>query len=199
MMTRTQQILDLVKHKGLVRARDVEEIGLSRNYLYTLCREGLLQQIARGLYTLPDAMDSEHVNLAEIAKRVPRAVVCLVSALNFYEITTQLPHKIWIAIPRGSWHPKVEYPPINLSYMSGEAYTFGIENHVIENVDVKVYSPAKTVADCFKFRNKVGLDVAIEALRETWRYRKATADELLKAAEVCKVERVMRPYMEATV
>ena len=93
----------------------------------------------------------------------------------------------------------MEYPPINLSYMSGEAYTFGIENHVIENVDVKVYSPAKTVADCFKFRNKVGLDVAIEALRETWRYRKATADELLKAAEVCKVERVMRPYMEATV
>lgn len=198
-MTRTQQILDLVRKKGLVRAHDVEEIGLSRNYLYILCREGLLQKIARGLYALPNAMDTEHINLVEIAKRVPRAVVCLVSALHFHEITTQLPHEIWIAIPRGSWHPTVEYPPINLTYMSGEAYTFGTETHVIENVDVKVYSPAKTVADCFKFRNKIGLDVAIEALRETWRDRKATVDELLKAASICKVERVMRPYMEATV
>lgn len=198
-MTRTQQILDLAEQKGLVRASDVEELGLSRNYLYTLCRDGILQKIARGLYALPNAMDTEHIDIVEIAKRVPRAVVCLVSALNFHEITTQLPHKIWIAVPRGSWQPKVEYPPINLSYMSGDAYTFGIENHVIENVDVKVYSPAKTVADCFKFRNKVGLDVAIEALRETWRYRKATVDELLQAARICKVERVMRPYMEATV
>lgn len=198
-MNKTQKILDLARKKGLVRACDVEEIGLSRNYLYTLCHEGLLQKVSRGLYALPNAMDSAYINLAEIAKRVPRSVVCLVSALNYHGITTQLPHKIWIAMPRGSWQPKVEYPPINITYMSGEAYTSGIENHVIENVDVKVYSPAKTVADCFKFRNKVGLDVAIEALRETWRYKRATADELLKAAMVCKVERVMRPYLEATV
>lgn len=194
-----QQILNLAKQKGILQARDIEEAGLSRNYLYTLCGEGLLEKTARGLYVLPGMMLSEHVVLAEIAKRAPRAVVCLLSSLAYHGITTQLPHEVWIAVPRGAWHPQVEYPPLNLSYMSQEAYSFGIQSHEIDGVPVKVYSPAKTVADCFKFRSKVGLDVAIEALREAWRSRKATMDELMASAKVCKVSKVMRPYLESAI
>lgn len=198
-MNTTQQILDIAKQKGILRASDITEAGLSRNHLYRLCRDGLLKKTARGLYVLPDAEASEHIALAELAKRTPRAVVCLVSALNFHGITTQLPHEIWIALPRGSWHPRMDYPPINLTYMSADAFSFGIQEHNLNGVFVKVYSPAKTVADCFKFRNKIGLDVAIEALRETWHSRKATMDELMEAAKICKVSMVMRPYIEASV
>jgi predicted transcriptional regulator of viral defense system len=148
---------------------------------------------------LPNAPVTEHSSLAEIAKRFPHAVVCLLSALSFYEITTQIPHKIWITVPRGAWKPDVDYPPLSLTYVSGDAYSFGIQEHDINGVIVKIYSPAKTVADCFKFRNKVGLDVAIEALREVWRSRKASVDELLEAARIDRVLKVMRPYLEATV
>ena len=160
---------------------------------------GLLRRNARGLYSLPEAPTTERALFAEIVKRVPRAVVCLLSALLFHEITTQLPREIWLAVPRGSWRPNIVYPPLILTYLSGEAYSFGIEKYDVGGVEVKVYSPAKTVADCFKFRNKVGLDVAIEALREVWRSRKATADELFRAAEINRVARTMRPYMEAIV
>ena len=198
-MDTTRQILDIAKRKGIVRAGDIEASGISRNHLYRLCREGLLRRSARGLYVLPDAMVSEYTALAEVAKRVPRSVVCLVSALNFHGISTQLPHEIWIALPRGAWHPRLDYPPINLTYMSGEAFSFCIQEHNLDGVHVKIFTPAKTVADCFKFRNKVGLDVAIEALREIWRSRKATMDELAEAARICKVSKVMRPYMEASV
>jgi predicted transcriptional regulator of viral defense system len=142
---------------------------------------------------------TENSSLAEVAKRLPHAVVCLISALSYHEITTQIPHEIWLTIPRGSWRPDVEYPPLNLTYVSGPAYSFGIQEHVINGVAVKIYSPAKTVADCFKFRNKVGLDVAIEALREAWRSRKVTMDELVEAAGVDRVSKIMRPYLEATV
>lgn len=198
-MDTTQQILDIVKQKGIVRAGDIEAAGLSRNHLYRLCKEGRLQKTARGLYALPGAPVSEHAALTEMAKRTPRAVACLLSALNFHSLTTQLPYEIWIALPRGAWRPKADYPPINLTYMSGDAFSFGIQEHILNGVTVKIYSPAKTVADCFKFRSKVGLDVAIEALRETWNSRKASMDELMEAATVCKVSRVMRPYMEASV
>lgn len=198
-MDATQQILDLARCKGIIQAKDVEEAGISRNYLYMLCKDGFLHKTARGLYTLPDAMRSEHAALAETIKRVPRAVVCLLSALSFHGITTQLPHEVWIAIPRGAWRPRLDYPPLHLTYMSGAAYSFGLQEHNLDGVAVNIYSPAKTVADCFKFRNKIGLDVAIEALRETWRSRKATMNELSEAAKVCKVSKVIRPYLEASV
>ena len=198
-MSRQQQILDLAREKGIIRAEDVEAVGISRNYLYRMHKEGLLEKNAVGLYTLPEAPVSENSSLAEVAKRLPHAVVCLISALSYHEITTQIPHEIWLTIPRGSWRPDVEYPPLNLTYVSGPAYSFGIQECVINGVAVKIYSPAKTVADCFKFRNKVGLDVAIEALREAWRSRKVTMDELVEAAEVDRVSKIMRPYLEATV
>lgn len=198
-MDRQEQVLDIVKRRGMVRASDVEAAGVSRNYLYLLCKRGLLLKTARGLYTLPDAPVTEHSTLAEVAKRAPQAVVCLISALSFHGLTTQIPHEIWITIPRGAWRPDIEYPPLNLSYVSGEAYLFGINEYNINGVPVRIYNPAKTIADCFKFRNKVGLDVALEALRETWRSRKASVDQLMEAARVCKVSKVMRPYLEAIV
>lgn len=198
-MGRQQQILDLAREKGIIRAEDVEAVGVSRNYLYRMHKEGLLEKRAVGLYALPEAPVTENTSLAEVAKRLPHAVVCLISALSYHEITTQIPHEIWLTIPRGSWRPDVEYPPLNLSYVSGSAYSFGIQEHVLNGVAVKIYSPAKTVVDCFKFRNKVGLDVAIEALREAWRSRKVTMDELVEAARVDRVSKIMRPYLEATV
>lgn len=198
-MSRQQQILELTRKKGIIRAEDVEAVGISRNYLYRMHKEGLLEKNAVGLYTLPEAPVTENSSLAEVAKRLPHAVVCLISALSYHEITTQIPHEIWLTIPRGSWRPDVEYPPLNLTYVSGPAYSFGIQEHVINGVAVKIYSPAKTVADCFKFRNKVGLDVAIEALREAWRSRKVTMDELVEAAGIDRVSKIMRPYLEATV
>ncbi len=198
-MNRQQQILELAREKGIIRAEDVEAMGISRNYLYRMHKEGLLEKSAVGLYTLPEAPVTENSSLAEIAKRLPHAVVCLISALSYHGITTQIPHDIWLTIPRGSWRPDVEYPPLNLTYVSGPAYSFGIQEHVLNGVAVKIYSPAKTVADCFKFRNKVGLDVAIEALREAWRSRKVTMDELVEAAGIDRVSKIMRPYLEATV
>jgi len=198
-MSRQQQILELARTKGIIRAEDVEAVGISRNYLYRMHKEGLLEKSAVGLYTLPETPVTENSSLVEIAKRMPHAVVCLISALSYHGITTQLPHEIWLAIPRGSWRPDVEYPPLNLTYVSGPAYSFGIQEHVINGVTVKIYNPAKTVADCFKFRNKVGLDVAIEALREAWRSRKVTMDELVEAAGIDRVSKIMRPYLEATV
>lgn len=198
-MSRQQQILELAKKKGIIRAEDVKAVGISRNYLYRMHKEGLLEKNAVGLYILPDALVTENLSLVEVAKRMPHAVVCLISALSYHEITTQIPHEIWLTIPRGSWRPEVEHPPLNLTYVSGPAYSFGIQEHVINGVAVKIYSPAKTVADCFKFRNKVGLDVAIEALREAWRSRKVTMDELVQAAGIDRVLKIMRPYLEATV
>lgn len=196
-MNRKQQILDLAKEKGFIRAEDVEAAGISRNYLYKMHKEGLLVKSATGIYALPDAPVTENSQLAEVSKKMPQAIVCLISALSYHGITTQIPHEIWLAVPRGSWRPDVEYPPLNLTYLSGEAYSFGSQEHDINGGTIKVYSPAKTVADCFKFRNKVGLDVAIEALREAWRSRKVTMDELVEAAEVNRVLKIMRPYLEA--
>ena len=198
-MNRKQQIEQLVRQKGIIRAADVEDAGISRNYLYQMQKEGLLEKLSSGLYTLPEAPVTEHSALAEVAIRLPYAVVSLLSALSYHGLTTQIPHEIWVTVPRSSWRPQREYPPLNLTYVSGSAYSFGTEEHIINGVSVKIYSPAKTVADCFKFRNKVGLDVAIEALRETWRSHKATMDELVEAAGIDRVSKIMRPYLEATV
>lgn len=193
------RILELAREKGIIRAGDVEADGCSRNYLYQMHRTGDLRRLSPGLYTLPDAPVTEHSLLAEAAKRVPQGVVCLISALAYYGLTTQIPHELWLAVPKGSRRPRIAYPSLNLTYVSGPAYSFGVREYVVGGVAVRIYSPAKTVADCFKFRNKVGLDVALEGLREVWRSRKATVDELMEAAEVDRVSKVMRPYLEVIV
>ncbi len=196
-MDRKEKILELAKQMGLIRPRDVEAAGIHREYLLRLYRNGDLTRAGRGLYALPGTQTSESLSLAEVTKRVPNAVICLISALLFHNLTTQIAHRVWIAIENKKWEPTFDYPPLEIVRLSGRAFSFGVGEHEVDRITVKVYSPAKTVADCFKFRNKIGLDVAIEALRETWRSRKATMDELWEAAKVCRVANVMRPYLEA--
>jgi predicted transcriptional regulator of viral defense system len=198
-MGRREEILDLIKKLKMVDANDLETRGISRNYLYLMHKEGTLDIMAPGLYVLPHEAWDENANLMAMAKQIPKAVISLVSALNFHQITTQIPHKLWIFLPRGAWYPAIHYPPFHLNYVSGEAFTFGVEEHLIHGVTVKIYSPAKTVADCFKFRNKIGLDISLEGLREAWKSKKASIDELVEAAKINRVLKVMQPYMEAMV
>jgi len=196
-MDRKSQVIRIAKQKGVIKASDLKARGISRNYLYALTREGKLKKVARGLYELPDNQLTERIALIEVAKRIPNAVVSLISALNYYDLTTQLPHEVWITVPRGAWRPKIEYPALNLTYASMDIYSYGIHKLKINGVEVKIYSPAKTIADCFKFRNKIGLDVAIEALKRAWETKKADMEELSKAAQVCNVSKIIRPYLEA--
>ncbi len=198
-MKNKKEVIKLAKKKGLITASDIEAKGFSRNIIYEMCNEGLLVRQGRGLYSDPDAEFSENLSLIEVSKRSPDSVVCLVSALSFHGITTQLPHEVWIAVRRGSWIPKYDSPPVNVTVISGIAFNFGIEKHKINGVEIQVYSIAKTVADCFKFRNKIGLDVVIEALKEAVISKKATIDEIMKAAEICRVSSVILPYLEAII
>ena len=162
-------------------------------------RAGALERVARGRYRLPDAPITEHHGFALVAAAVPKAVICLLSALSFHQIGTQLPHEVWIALDRRSRRPSLAYPRLRVHRFGGNALTEGIETHRIEGETVRVTTVAKTIADVFKYRNKVGLDVALEALREAWRARRFTMDEIHRYARICRVERVMRPYIEALV
>ncbi len=194
--TRTNRVLELVREKGIIRPRDLDEHGISRMSLRRLLDRGLLYRIGRGVYVAADAEPAEHYSLVEAAKRVPAGVICLLSALRFHDIGTQSPFEVWMAIDRKGWQPK-DTSGLRIVRFSGLALTYGIEERDIEGVTVRVYIPAKTVADCFKYRNKIGLDVALEALRDCWRQKKATMDELWAAAKVCRVANIMRPYMES--
>jgi predicted transcriptional regulator of viral defense system len=182
---------------GMVRPRDIEAIGLPREYLIRLHRQGKLNRSGRGIYTVPDADVTERHSYAEVAKRVPEAVICLLSALAFHEIATQSPPSVWIALGKGARRPVLPSPSLRIVRLSGPSLTEGIENHQVEGVPVHVYSAAKTVADCFKFRNKIGLDIAIEALKDCLRQKKASINEIYRCAKICRVSNVMRPYMEA--
>ena len=164
-----------------------------------MTERGDLERVERGLYRLPDASITQHQSLLEVAKRVPASVVCLLSALAYHDLTTQLPHRVWVALPAGSRTPQFDHPPLRIVRISGAPFTAGVEEKIIENVPVKIYSLAKTIADCFKFRNKIGLDVAIEALRDCLAGRRASPDELLEYANICRVSKVMRTYLEALV
>ncbi|MBL3600962.1 MAG: type IV toxin-antitoxin system AbiEi family antitoxin domain-containing protein [gamma proteobacterium endosymbiont of Lamellibrachia anaximandri] len=195
--TQTDKVLELVQKEGILRPRDLDPYGIPRIYLSRLHATGKLQRIGRGLYVFPGTNVSEHRSLAEACKRVPKGVICLLSALRFHELTTQSPFEVWLAIGEKAWRPRVEYPPLRIVHFSSAALDAGVEEHRIEGVIVPVFTPAKTVADCFKYRNKIGLDVSIEALRECWRSRRCTMDDLWQYAEVCRVQNVMRPYLES--
>ena len=197
--TRTDEILELVRKVGVLRPRDLDSSNIPRTYLSRLCEAGKLQRIGRGLYVLPDSNVTEHHSLAEACKRVPKGVVSLLSALRFHNLTTQSPFEVWLAIGEKAWRPRMEYPPLRIVRFSQATLNAGVEKHQIEGVTVHVYSPAKTVADCFKYRNKIGLDVAIEALRECWRSRRCAMDDLWHYADICRVQNVMRPYLESLV
>lgn len=192
-------LLRLARRRGAITRREATAAGVHTQTLSRLVRTGALERVARGRYRLPDAPITEHHGLALVAAAVPKAVICLVSALSFHGIGTQLPHEAWIALDRRSRRPSLEYPPLRVMRFSGAALTEGIELHHIEGETVRVYNVAKTLADVFKYRNKVGLDVALEALRDAWRSRLFTMAEIGSYARVCRVERVMAPYLEALV
>lgn len=195
--TKRQRVLDLLATRGVLRPRDLETVGISGVYLNKLYAEGLLDRPSRGLYTLAGDEPSEHRTIAEVSKRVPHGIVCLLSALGFHELTTQAPFEVWLAIDGKARQPQLDYPPIRIVRFSGQALSYGVEKHAIDGVEVRIYSPAKTVADCFKYRNKIGLNVAIEALRDCLQRKRATVDEIWEAAKVCRMSNVMRPYLEA--
>jgi predicted transcriptional regulator of viral defense system len=194
-----RQILALARRQGVLRARDMAAIGIPREYLTRLVERGQLERIARGLYRLAEADASEHHTLVQVAKRVPEAVICLLSALRFHSLGTQAPAEVWIAIDPKARRPRFTDLPIRVVRFSGQALEAGTESHTIEGVAVRVTTPAKTVADCFKYRHKIGLDVALEALRDGWRKRRFSLDELWEMARVCRVANVMRPYIEVIV
>ena len=194
--TRLIQAADLAASLGVFRARDLVAAGYAREYLRRLVRRQQVRQLGRGLYAAAKFDGDHHLSLVEAAKRVPRGVVCLISALQFHSIGTQSPHQVWLALPRGSNFPSAGKGPFRFCKFSKSSYDFGVTEHALSGGTVRVYSPAKTVADCFKYRNKYGLDVALEALRDGWREKKFTIDELTKAAAVCRVSRVLQPYLE---
>lgn len=197
MTQHAQKIMQYVAKHGIVRPRDIEAIGIPREYLLRLHRQGKLDRAGRGIYSLPHAAVTEGHSYAEVSKRVPDAVLCLLSALAFHAITTQNPAAVWIALRKGARTPALTSPAIRVVRLSGASLTDGIEEHRVEAVPVRVYSTAKTVADCFKFRNKIGLDVAMEALRDSVRQKKASVNAIYRYAKVCRVSNVMRPYLES--
>ncbi len=194
--TRLKVAGDYASRLGVFRARDMVTAGYSREYLRRLVNQEKVRRLGRGLYASTDYDGDQNQTLVEAAKRVPRGVVCLVSALQFHGIGTQAPHQVWLALPRGINRPREVQLPLRYCQFSGAAYTLGIEEHTLAGGTVKIYSPAKTVADCFKYRQKYGLDAAIEALREGWRGKKFSMKDLAAAAAVCRVSRVMQPYLE---
>jgi predicted transcriptional regulator of viral defense system len=195
--TKTEKLVELVRRKHVIRPRDLERARIPRNYLTRLVARGQLQKLERGLYTAESLPASEHISLLEVSRRVPKGVICLLSALNFHGIGTQVPHEVWIAIDVKAWTPRITSPAVRIVRFSGNALHFGIQEKEVSGGKIRVYSPAKTVADCFKFRHKIGLDVALEALRDCYRQKKATMNQLWEAAKVCRVANVMRPYLES--
>ncbi len=198
-MKQSQHILKLARRQRLLRAADVRALGYSAQLLLKLYQAGQLERVARGLYALPGAEAGEHQTLMEVCQRVPKAVVCLLSALQFHGLGSEQPHEVWIALPEGTQTPALGYPPLRVARLRDAAYSEGIESVMVKGVPIRVYGVAKTVADCFKFRHKIGLDVALEALKEAWRNRRLTVAELSHFAKINRVEKVMRPYVEALV
>lgn len=196
--TQEQAVLQLLSRHGLLHTRDIAALGVPTVVLTRLTRAGKLERTGRGVYTLAGEQGSAQRSLAEVALRAPRAVICLLSALNVHEVGTQLPFQVWLALPPGTTPPRMDHP-LRIVRMSGGSLSDGVERIRIDGVDVPVFNTAKTIADCFKFRNKVGMDVALEALREGWRARRFTMTDLEHYAGICRVQRVMLPYLEAMV
>jgi predicted transcriptional regulator of viral defense system len=184
------------QHGGVIRTAKAIQAGIHPRVLYQLRDENLLEQLSRGVYRLTDQEAVSDPDLVIVATRIPKAVICLVSALSFHEMTTQIPHTVSVALPRGSDTPRLDYPPISIHRFSKEALLAGFTVHRIDNVPVKIYSPEKTLVDCFKFRNKIGMDVVLEALKFYKGRREFKLGEILKYAKICRVEKIMRPYLE---
>jgi predicted transcriptional regulator of viral defense system len=195
--SKTEQLLDILQDTGMIRAKDLRERGIHPEYLRRLFDQGIVVRSGRGLYTSASADLTDKQSLVEACARVQNGVICLLSALRFHELTTQAPFEVWLAIHNKARSPSENIIPLRIVYMSGKALEAGIENHLIMGHSVHVYNIPKTVADCFKFRHKIGLDVALEALRECWHQKHTSIDEIWHYAKICRVANVMRPYLES--
>ena len=193
-----KEIRSLAK-QGVFRARDLTPFGVPRYRLKQLVEGGALRKTGRGLYMREAADISEHHSLAQLAARCPKAVMGLLTALRFHDLTTENPEVIYVLLPKGVKRPRITNPQLDITWASGESYSHGIEEHLQDGVTVRITSAAKTVADCFKYRTKIGITVAAEALRDAWQKKKASADELWQAAKVCRMTNIMRPYFDMLV
>ena len=185
------------KHGGRLRMSEAIARGITRYMLYALRDRGVIEQVSRGVYRLVELPPIGNPDLVTVSLRFPNAVVCLVSALAYHDLTTQVPHEVSVAVARDSRLPSLDYPPVRPHRFSDEAYKAGIEEHRLDGVPVKIYSPEKTLADCFKFRNKIGMDVALEALKLYKERKKFNPGDMLKYARICRIEKVIKPYLEA--
>lgn len=185
------------KHNGVMKSFQLFKLGVQPRILYAMRDNGLVVQEGRGLYRLANEQVWSDPDLAVVSLLIPKGVICLISALYFHQITTQIPHEVYVALPKDSEKPRIKYPPTRFFWISPAPFKAGIEKHKVDNVEIRVYSVAKTIADCFKFRNSIGLDVALEALREGIRQKKATPNEIQQFARVDRVEKIMQPYLEA--
>lgn len=197
--SQSDRILDLAQRQHLLSAADLRARGWSPQLLIKLEQSGKLQRVTRGLYSLPDRQFAEHQSLVEVCRRVPKAVVCLLSALQFHEIGTQLPFEVWIALPEATQTPALDNPVLRIARLRGPAYSEGVETITEHGSPIRVYSLAKTITDCFKFRHKIGLDVALEALKDAWQQRRLDMDQVTHFGRINRVEKVMQPYLEAVV
>jgi predicted transcriptional regulator of viral defense system len=196
----TSDLLRLAEKRAILRSRDVAHQGIHTSTLTRMTRTGTLEKVGPGRYRLArSTRTTEHHDLVVAAAAVPRSVVCLISALRFHDIGTQLPAEVWIAVPRGTRVPRLSAPPLRVINLSPAVFALGIEQHRVEGQTVRVYSIARTIADCFRFRNKIGLDVALEALTDSWRRKRLHLDELNRIAKKLRVQRVMQPYLETVV
>lgn len=185
------------RNGGILKTSQALDLGIHRRTLYAMRDAGVLERLDRGLYRLANLPPLSEPDLVTVALKIPKCVLCLVSALHFHDITTQIPHAVSIALSRGTEPPRLEFPPIHTYWFSGDAFTAGIEEHLIDKTPVQVYSVEKTLADCFKYRNKIGMDTVLEALTLYSEYRKPEPRKLIHFAKICRVDKVMRPYLEA--
>jgi len=195
--TQRERLLELLGSTPVVRSREISENGIDRKTVQRMLSRGEISRLSRGLYTLPDVDIQSHQTLVEAQKTIESGVVCLLSALSFHEIGTQMPREVWMAVPRGSRTLRAGNVPIQIVTFSEPAFSEGIEDHELSGMSIRVYSAGKTVADCFKYRNKLGTDIAIEALRDVVRSGTVSPDELLRYAEICRVRKIMTPYLES--
>jgi len=185
------------RHGGVLRMSEALYAGIHRRMLYSMLDAEVIEQLSRGLYRLTDLPPLGNPDLVSVSLKIPNGVICLISALAYHEITTQVPHEVYVALERGTEAPRLNHPPLRVFWFSGEAFTVGIEKHKMDGVPVRIYSAEKTIADCFKYRNKIGLDTTIEALKLYRERKRFKTDDLMKFARVCRVEKIMRPYLGA--
>ncbi len=185
------------RHKGVLRTMNAIRLGIHPRILYTMRDTKLIEPLGRGLYRLAELPPLGNPDLVSVALKVPEGVVCLLSALSFHGITTQIPRRVYLALPPGAKPARLDYPPMKIVWFSREAYSEGIETHPLDGVPVRIYSPEKTVADCFKYRNKIGQDVAIEALKLCRERKRSSVEKLMRFARICRVDKIMQPYLEA--